>query len=132
MESIRLILVLLSTISISIAVPSMAQKGATRGEPTAASRVINRYWESHKRKAFQNHICTIPASRSPARAVRHVFSIPHTIGHRPTMGGVGHVSVELVVARRVLPDRRKVAVVGVCGVQPGVPGPIYALKCPKW
>jgi hypothetical protein len=57
-------------------------------------------------------------AKIPARAVRYVFSLLDTTWYRCNWG-VGHVSQERVVARRVRSDLRWDADVGYGGEQPG-------------
>jgi hypothetical protein len=108
----------------SVGVPSLARLEAKRAD--SAIRAISSCRESHVHGALDiyifiylkphvhGYICTLPAPRSPARAVRCVFR-GKILMYTVLLGGLGHVSQERVVARRVRPYQRWDAGVEVGG-----------------
>jgi hypothetical protein len=59
---------------------------------------------SHVRRVLENHNIRTRTLRSPARAVRYVFRYKCS-SHTVPFGGMGHVFVKCVLARRVRTDK---------------------------
>jgi hypothetical protein len=89
----------------SIAVTSLARKGARRGETTVAIHVVNSCRRSHVRKASKKpYTSSAKISRSASPILLFKTRCASDI---VPFGGIRHVSQVLVEARRVRPDRRR-------------------------